>query len=117
MTAQEEIEQFNKEEFPGAQFTKEGIMLAIFKLTVQNHAMLNTLISMVARLYSETPMNPAIEELPHLFEELRTSHETTNKDLSQLYEQLSTKVGYDFAVEHDSSLNDDGDLISVVFPD
>lgn len=105
MTIEDQIRDFAKSGLKSTEFTKEGLLLGIFKMTLQNNAMLNTLISMVSKVYIEMPANPNLETKAEAFEEIRKEFENANKSMSLLFEQVSTKIAYDFAVDHDSNLD------------
>ena len=98
----------------GHQFTKEGIMLGMFKLTIENNTMLNTLIKMVSKIYADMPMNPNIEGQEAEFADMANQYEQANKSLSRLFEQVSVQSAFDFAVEHDHGLDDEGGLTVTV---
>lgn len=115
MTIEEQIKFVAKNGFTNAQFTKEGMLLGVFKLTVENNAMLKALINVTSRLYAEMPQNPNLDGKEEEFENVRKEFERACVSMGKVAELVSTKAAFDFAVEHDSNLDDDG-VLSVVFP-
>lgn len=87
-------------------FTKEGIMLGMFKLTVETHAMMRTMFRLVSDLYRDMPPNPNRPGQEAAFESMREQYEQAGLDMSKIYEALSIKAAHDFAVDHDSNLDD-----------
>lgn len=82
-------------------FTEEGLLLAIFKLSIENNGMLRSLTDAVSRIYSEMPTNIIPDETA---EGIKIRFEEAMKRHAKALEHFSLQSANSFASSYDSHL-------------